>query len=266
MTSRTVAVAALWLAAATTSPAADLTKVDRAIRKEPAYQTKDPRYCLLVFGPETKTRVWLVQDGSRLYVDRNANGDLTDDGGPVEAPGPADAGQAVTFAAGDIPDGGRTHTKLQVTRRQAPEAYVRDLKEWARVKAANSHPSIWAVDVTTERAGEPGDGLPKTVSYVANGDGLGFLLFAPKAADAPVIHFGGPWTLGLQDINQRIVIGKPKDLQIGVGTPGVGPGTFAFAIYRDLIPADVYPVADIAFPAKVGGPPVTARTVLKRRC
>jgi hypothetical protein len=120
--------------------------------------------------------------------------------------------------------------------------------------------------VTAERAAEPADGLPKTVSYVANGDGLGFLLFSAKPADAPVIHFGGPWTLGLQDINQRIVTRTPKDLQIGVGTPGVGPGTFAFAIYRDLIPADAYPVADIAFPAKTGGPPVTARTVLKRRC
>ena len=54
----------------------DLTKVDRTIAKEPAYKTK-PRYCLLVFGPEPKIRVWLVLDGDVLYVDRNGNGDLT---------------------------------------------------------------------------------------------------------------------------------------------------------------------------------------------
>src|SRR5262245_39634776 len=56
--------------------AADLTKVDRTIAKEPAYKSK-PRYCLLVFGPEAKTRVWLVLDGDVLYVDRNGDGDLT---------------------------------------------------------------------------------------------------------------------------------------------------------------------------------------------
>ena len=47
--------------------AADLTKVDRRIRKEPAYESK-PKYCLLVFGPEAKHRVWLVLDGDVLYV------------------------------------------------------------------------------------------------------------------------------------------------------------------------------------------------------
>src|SRR6476620_3324956 len=57
--------------------AADLTKIDQTIRKEPSYQGK-PRYCLLVFGPEAKTRVWLVVDGDVLYVDRNGNGDLTE--------------------------------------------------------------------------------------------------------------------------------------------------------------------------------------------
>src|SRR5947207_2599263 len=65
--------------------AADLSKIDRHIVKEPAYQSK-PLYCLAIIGPEAKARVWLVLDGDRLYVDRNANGDLTDDGEPVRLP------------------------------------------------------------------------------------------------------------------------------------------------------------------------------------
>src|SRR5260370_10668649 len=56
--------------------AADLSKIDRTIAKEPAYKSK-PKYCLVVFGPEAKTRVWLVLDGDVLYVDRNGDGDLT---------------------------------------------------------------------------------------------------------------------------------------------------------------------------------------------
>jgi hypothetical protein len=68
-----------WLTVGTLPPAtaADLTRVDRSIGKEPAYKTKSPRYCLLVFGREADYRVWLVLDGDTLYVDRNGNGDLT---------------------------------------------------------------------------------------------------------------------------------------------------------------------------------------------
>src|SRR5207248_11337516 len=55
---------------------AETPRMDRAIKKEPVYQTRTPKYGLLVFGPEGKDRVWLVRDGDTLYVDRNGNGDL----------------------------------------------------------------------------------------------------------------------------------------------------------------------------------------------
>src|SRR5262249_61068994 len=58
----------------------DLTKIDRTIAKEPVYQSKTPSYGLLVFGPEAKSRAWIVMDGDSLYVDRNCNGDLTEPG------------------------------------------------------------------------------------------------------------------------------------------------------------------------------------------
>src|SRR6266478_6927907 len=58
-------------------PAVDYAKMDRTIAKEPAYRSKAPKYCLVVFGPEAKTRVWLVLDGDVLYADRNGDGDLT---------------------------------------------------------------------------------------------------------------------------------------------------------------------------------------------
>src|SRR5215510_2344046 len=89
----------------------DLTKVDRTIAKEPAYKTK-PKYCLLVFGPKAKTRVWLVLDGDVLYVDRNGNGDLTDKGESVQA-------QQRSWSIGEVreADGKTKHTSLKVARR-----------------------------------------------------------------------------------------------------------------------------------------------------
>ena len=58
----------------------DLEKVDRKILKQPVYQSKSPKYCLLLFGPEAATRVWLVLDDDVVYLDRNHNGDLTEPG------------------------------------------------------------------------------------------------------------------------------------------------------------------------------------------
>src|SRR6266545_1636026 len=84
-------IISLLLASCSTAAAADLTKVDRRIGKEPTYTGK-PKYGLLVFGAEAKHRVWLVLDGAVLYVDRNGNGDLTEAGEKVDAKkGPAGA-------------------------------------------------------------------------------------------------------------------------------------------------------------------------------
>ncbi len=81
------AIDLLWAGAllghlAAPAAAVDLAKIDRSIRKEPVYQSKEPQYCLLVFGPEAKVRVWLVLDGDALYLDRN--GDLTEPGKRIE--------------------------------------------------------------------------------------------------------------------------------------------------------------------------------------
>jgi hypothetical protein len=61
-----------------TSPAPP--KISRIIRKEPIYVAKAPQYFLLALGRETQAPVWLVLDGETLYVDCDANGDLTDPG------------------------------------------------------------------------------------------------------------------------------------------------------------------------------------------
>src|SRR2546425_12221632 len=69
-------------------PAFDLTKIDRTIAKEPQYQSKSPKYGLLVFGPKADKRVWLVLDKDVLYVDINGNGDLTEPGEKVKVKTP----------------------------------------------------------------------------------------------------------------------------------------------------------------------------------
>jgi hypothetical protein len=64
----------------------DLTKIDRKITKEPKYESK-PYYALLAFGPAAEKRVWLILDGDVLYIDRNGNGNFTDDGARILSSG-----------------------------------------------------------------------------------------------------------------------------------------------------------------------------------
>ncbi len=74
---RGISLLAIGLVAGAAS-AADLSKIDRQIAKEPAYTSGKVRYCLTVFGAEAAERIWLVLDGRSLYVDVNGNGDLTE--------------------------------------------------------------------------------------------------------------------------------------------------------------------------------------------
>jgi hypothetical protein len=49
-------VLAIFMAAG--AGAADLAKIERVVKKEPAYRSGQPKYCLLVFGPQAKTCGW----------------------------------------------------------------------------------------------------------------------------------------------------------------------------------------------------------------
>ena len=68
-------------------PAFDYTRIDRTL-KEPKYGSAKPAYRFLAFGPEGKTIIALVADESKgtgsgfdtLYVDLNANRDITEPG------------------------------------------------------------------------------------------------------------------------------------------------------------------------------------------
>jgi hypothetical protein len=61
---------------------------------------------------------------------------------------------------------------------------------------------------------------------------------------------------------------RSLDLQVGVGTSGLGKGAFTHLKYwNDAIPEKLQPTALLEFPNKVrGGPPVKMEFALKERC
>ena len=249
------------------APAPDLIRVDRTLKKEPAYQTQ-PKYVLLVFGPAAATRAWLVLDGKVLYLDRFCNGDLTEPGDRVEL--------------------------FRAIKRDQPNNPLGELREFADftttpgTKSRNT-PTLKTTtrysQFLVEQDFPRKDYTPPNTSIQRQFDHMrpdflriniciegrlwqdGYARLADHPQEAPVLHFDGPLTLGFHPYTQPLVRGQTVYLMVQLITPGQGENAYTLTACEWGIPAEVHPVAEIEFPAKnPGGEPTTTRVVLSHRC
>jgi hypothetical protein len=214
---------AALLVAVSLSPAcaADLRKIDRTVPDEPKFSTAAPNYCLLAFGPEARTTVWLIRDGDVMQVHASPDGKAAKTWRQVRSES--------AFDLGNIWEDERTCHK--------------NLRCWPR----SGHDMV-AVYVGGKR-------------QIAGRDRSGKLKFAATAKEAPVIHFNGPLTLDLFYDQEPFEVGGGADMTAVVGTPGVGPGTFA-TFMCDAYPPKVWPKAVIEFPTRYGGKPIVTEVRL----
>jgi hypothetical protein len=207
-----------WLAA--TAHAADLSAVDKTIGKEPVYKGK-PGYALLVFGPEAKTRVWLVEDRERIYVDRNADGDLTGPGESVEASKVRAANSSYRdkeYAIGTLTPSDKTgpHTDFKIT------AYSEDNKLWNYVLKLKLNGKL------QQFAGwKP--------------------IFKESPAKAPILHFGGPLAVQPLRFAEFSLKEKKPELHLRFFTRGLGEFS-AVSLGYEAVPQEIEPVALIEWP------------------
>lgn len=249
--------------------AVNLEKVDRAIAKLPTFSAESQDYCLLVFGPEAAKRVWLVRDGEILYVDRNGNGDLTEPEDRITSDAKSskpDEG-VFQFAVGDLVDGPLLHKDLRVSWFKLD--HLKDTDADVRAALA-SDPKFRAcsVAVDVEVPNQVGSGIDGRLPQSAMAwDHRGLLRFAARPADAPIIHFGGPWDVTLAGTPGRWRIGRTEEVYLVVGTPGIGAGSTADVAYAKVIPPALVPNLQVTFPpASAGMPPVVRSYDLARRC
>jgi hypothetical protein len=252
----------------TTRLPAVLSKPSAKAIKEPVYAGK-PGYCLLVFGVEARVQVWLVLDGDTLYADLAGDGDLTRPDAKVTLP-PMKSVQAGLFEAsrkvvvGSVKEGRLTHTELTLMQRRVRKGYVPtspEEKAYMRLLGDDKDREVVEIHLSVDRGG-----TGEVVKQSAGEDAGGLLRFAARAMDAPVIHFNGPWSMGLCGGQQLAPGDPPAVLKATVGTPGFGAGTFAAAEFRGLVPIGAHPVAEVTFPPAPEGRPVTVRAELPRRC
>jgi hypothetical protein len=196
--------------------AADLTTVERTIAKEPAYKNK-PKYCLCVFGPEAKTRVWLVLDGNVLYVDRNGNGDLTEKDERVTG---MQAYRGLTqFAAGAV---------------TLPEGESQTIHLRLDLSTYEGSPMIF----------------PRIVATIDRTEWTSSLYeFADRPKIAPIVHFNGLLTFVCLS-PPNFVPGKTTNLTIFTGTAGLGEQAFAWRSVKEMIGVDAQVRARFEFPNK----------------
>jgi hypothetical protein len=245
----------LWPATFGHATPVDLSKIDRTIRKEPVYQTKSPKYCLLVFGTEPKTLMWLVHDGDRLYVDRNGSGDLTEEGeqvkGEEKRPNITSAteGERIEarvwkFDLGEVREGKLKH-----------DAFVVEIEHFEYIPKEGKRRTEDNTFVTLKL-----EGKRQQSAY-------GNFSFAARPQDAPVIHFNGPLTMATLFEDQVLKRGcKGHELRTAIGAPGLGKGTFAF-LSTDAVPADIHPIAEIEFlSAEAEAKPIRSKFTLDHRC
>jgi hypothetical protein len=207
------------LACVAPAGAADLSKVDRTLKEHPTFRSSSPRFCLLVFGPEARTRVWLVRDGDALHARLSPDGKAP----PVWRHFP---NARFAAAIGDVwEEGGKArHQHLRYAPGQAEETL--------------------SVHI---------DGK---LQQTAGLDRSGGIEFAPDPEDAPIVHFNGPVTLDLFRAQRPLWTGRRVNMTAVVGTHGLGKGTFATFRCGGYLQGGASPIAVIAYPGQDAGKPI----------
>lgn len=223
----------------------DYSKIDRTIKAEPVYQTKNPKYALLVFGREAKLRVWVVTDGEALYLDRNGDGDLTGKGERF-----AKFEDCKNIEIAD-PDGKTRYVVTSISKYEESETALRVLAD-VEIRGPLSYQQYSDAGL---------QGTP---------------------AKAPVSHFHGPLAMGPVTLGWKVppklafkTESKPFDFPGMVGTMDAEHGCWVVVRSHTVdrgkdvaaFPAGVFPVVDVEFPSKTpGGPAIKKRYPLDGFC
>ncbi len=221
-----------------------LMKLDRTIVREPKYEGS-PRYALLVFGDRAEQLIWMVEDGRSLYVDRNGNKDLTDDGPPIQP--------------SELRSFGRTESGHQGFD------FNYRLKEFGTADSFR-HTEFdlrrWNYD------GKPQDsyGLSLNVDgSVPMYSGWFNPFWAATPKEAPVFHFAGPLTPRILR-SKEFVVGQPLD-RFSVHFNNIGLDKLdATRLSIDSLPPEVIFKTEIDWPVAAGSEPLRTTHTLNQRC
>ncbi len=219
-----------------------LAGVERKIVNEPKY-TSTPRYCLLVLGTNAESKVWMVEDADVLYIDKNGNGDLTDDGPPITQSnirkwqGHNKTDRGCEYAVDEFqPLGGNRQTNFRLNRWNYGE------------EPTDSYGLELSLD-------------GKTPMYA----GWFGTFWGSSPENAPLVHFGGPLKPVVLRYKEIELGTAPDRLSICFLNPGSCPGAVS-RLSIDALPRRIVPEVRIDWPVADAAPPVRTYELLTERC
>ena len=222
-----VAIAALASLSATARGEESLLEhIDRKIVEEPAYDWF-PVYLLVAFGPEAKSRVWFVEDDHKLYIDRNSNNDLTDDGPPIVAKDVQEWQQSMVRGLGAKEF---QYESTELSHPGEPTQKDVSLIRWN-----------YGFSNDTYRLSVLLDGTTPMYAFVSDSD------WATSPSEARILHFGGALTPMLMRTSQFVLNSGMQRLSVGFFNRGLGHGA-ATQLGNDAIPAGAVPTLEIRWP------------------
>jgi hypothetical protein len=250
--------------------AADLTKIERTLIKEPIYQTKTPKYGLLAFGVDAKIRVWVVLDGDVMYLDRNGNGDLTESGKRVDAkysrhypdvPRP-ELADFWEFQLDSRPRNQQPSKESILSCKPSVTWFLIDQEVLRDDYTPKDEGEKLALEYFRERQVRVAVFLDDRKF-----EQDGYATFADRPQDAPIIHFDGPLNLRVDEAKfgpLELRRGQTSELYAKVITPGLKATT---VVLTHGPPESAHPVIEIDWPAPATGEPAPPSTVeLRERC
>ena len=217
------------------------TSIERHINKEPTYESK-PEYCLFAFGQTGQKRVWLVKDGDALFLDRNGNGDLTEEGERLTPSKRRDLN--ADYRDVDYPDIQIDLPKTVGTGRQTATLEIGYY----------------------QMAGKPIHHVVKLKVDGAYRKYVGWQpIFSPKMEDANVYFFDGPLSPRHLRKKQISLSGEKEELHLSFASQGLGENARVMLAY-EAVAKDVVPVADIEWPSANSDKTVRSQVKLVERC
>ncbi len=269
LTGLVLAMAAMAHAA---EPGVDLTTIDRTIRKEPAYEA-EPYYALLVAGQRAEHRVWLVIDGDEVsYLDRNGNGDLTDEGERIDLDREATDKLNVTSSGGVVAM--HVFTLGEVAGSELNfQLWIRDpTYDISKDESLRDHPEFRKAHQDMRDLHLRNGSLLRTA--VGGVQAQIPLALTLRPEDAQVCHLLGPLTFALKWGDRQRLEPWPKQtvLDVYIGSRNLPPrgwthDGFDFArLTTSEVPENLHPVATIEYAAGPDGKPARQELTLNQRC
>lgn len=209
--------------------ATDLEKLRTQLKTEPEYASEKPGYVLLVFGESSHLRVWIVVDEEFVYIDRNSNGDLTEEGERISVAEKHDIDtpnglfrESRRYLLGDIPQSDAHPTYKKITLQQFRGVTDKFLAvtpdDNRRKELLSKYPHL-------------GGQINVEIDDFKQNAGPDFLTVQENAS---IVHFDGPFFLSNSENHgqtQEVHVDTTNNLldyKFRLGTPGSDPGAFAY--------------------------------------